>query len=557
MRMRLFSITALGFALATLSNAAGVTLTPNVKDGDSISGEFTFKIGVQSDSLVTSVEFYVAGDLRDTDDSTPYEFAIDTLNEPQGTLEVTFAAYNQAGESSKKTFKVKIDNGLDKGAAFHVDKGMDAMRDSKWDEAVWEARVALKVDPNNNAAKILMARANLGKGVLDLAEKYAEDAATAQPDSLDVMNLLSVVNLHKAFNTYSRGGDKAEAVSAIRSAMVRSAEMRRKVLVNAVETFGAVTDANRLAYCDVLIQAGRYAAVVSELDPMFRKDMKNNDVANRLVYALIRNGRFKQAAQVLENIRKYGSQDGYGFALRACFNAYLGETQAALDAEKEAILDDPTGIGVKTGQAYLALRRVDTKTAANVLTALSNTQGHDPVVNTSMSALAFMVGDFDMSRDRFQTALLAEPACYDMLVERANQSIWFSMRTDLSDDADYAKRQRALASAFLDAALAARPESFEALTGLSVLALLDGRKDDAVRLSKAAVGAGPEYAAAQWAYCAALFEANRNDEAKAAAKKAASLDSKGLEGLPYPTAKSAWQYFYSKGRIPYLLAPGK
>lgn len=556
MRMRLLTFTAIGLALASVANAA-VTVTPNVKDGDTISGEFTFKVGVESESLVTSVEFYVAGDLRDTDDSTPYEFTVDTLNEQQGTLEVTFAAYNQKGESAKKTLKVKIDNGLDKGAAFHIEQGMDALRNSKWDDATNSARIALKIDPNNNSARVLMARANLGKGVLDLAEKYAEDAAAAQPDDLDVMNLLTAVNLSKAFNTYSRGGDKAEAVAAIKSAMVKAAETRRKILTASIDSFGAVTDANRLAYCDLLIQAGRYSSVISELDGLFRKDMKNNDVANRLIYAEIRSGRLKQAAQALENAKKYGAQDGYGFGLRACFNAYLGDTSAALEAEKEAILNDPTGLGVKTAQAYLALRRSDTKTAANVLTALSNSQGHDPVVNTSVSALAFMVGDYDLSRDRFQTALLAEPACYDMLVERANQAIWFSMRTDLADDADYAKRQRALAGAFLDAALAARPESFEALTGMSTLALLDGRKEDAVRFGKAATAAGPEYAAAQWAYCAALFDSSRNDEAKVAAKKAALLDPKGLEGLPYPTAQTAWQYFYVKGRVPYLLAPGK
>lgn len=194
MRMRLLTFTAIGLALASVANAA-VTVTPNVKDGDTISGEFTFKVGVESESLVTSVEFYVAGDLRDTDDSTPYEFTVDTLNEQQGTLEVTFAAYNQKGESAKKTLKVKIDNGLDKGAAFHIEQGMDALRNSKWDDATNSARIALKIDPNNNSARVLMARANLGKGVLDLAEKYAEDAAAAQPDDLDVMNLLTAVNL--------------------------------------------------------------------------------------------------------------------------------------------------------------------------------------------------------------------------------------------------------------------------------------------------------------------------------------------------------------------------
>ena len=211
---------------------------------------------------------------------------------------------------------------------------------------------------------------------------------------------------------------------------------------------------------------------------------------------------------------------------------------------------------MKTAQAYLALRRADTKTAANIMNSLSNSQGQSHVVNYNVSALAFFVADYDMSRDRFQTALLAEPTSYDTLIERANQSIWFSLRTDITDDADYAKRQRLLAGAFLEAALAARPESYEALTGLCCLAILDGRKEDAVKFGRAATSAGPEYASAQWAYCASLFDAKRSEEARAASKRAGVLDPKGLSGLPYPTGKSAWEYFYGKGRIPLLMAVG-
>lgn len=552
---RCFPILVLATAFST-SALAGVTLTPNVKNGDVVHGEFTFKVAVESESLVTSVEFYVGGDLRDTDDSTPYEFTIDTLSEAQGDFEVTMAAYNKAGESAKKTIKVKIDNGLDKGIDHQLEMGNDALTNSKWDDAIWAARVALKINATDNRARIMMARANLGKGIIDLAEKYADDAVTAEPNNPTALNLLSSVHLQKAFTTYSRGGDKAEAVATIKASLIKAAEIRRKVLDQAVDSFGAVTDANRLAYCDVLMADSRYAKVIEELEVLSRKDYKNNDVANRLLYAQIRAGRFSQAATTFENIRKYGAHDGYGFGLKACFQAYFNDTRAALESEKEAILDDPGSIGVKTAQAYLALHRADTKTAANIMNALVNAQGHSPVVNYDVSALAFMVADYDMSRLRFETALLAEPASYDMMIERANQSIWFSLRSDIQDDADYAKRQRQLAGAFLEAALAARPESFEALTGLCTLAMLDGRKEDAMKFGKAATAAGPQYAAAQWAYCAALFDGNRRDEAKAASKKAAALDPKGLEGLPYPTSRSAWEYFFGKGRMPWIMTLG-
>ncbi len=565
MRMRFVTLLALAGLMTSAANAS-ISMTPNVKDGDTISGEFTFTITVQSDSLVNSVEFYVGSDLRDSDESTPYEFKVDTLNETQGDFSVTFAAYNKGGESVKKTFKLKIDNGLDKGAAFHVSKGNDAITNSQWSTALYEARVALKIDANNNDARILMARANLGKGVLDLAEKYADDAVAAAPNDANALGVLSVVNLRKAFTAASVGGDKEEAVKRIQGSLVKAAATRKKVLDMAVDNFGTVTDANRLAYCDALIAAGRYSLVVGQLDTVLRKDLKNNDVANRLLYAEIRGGRFRQAAQLLENLRKFGSQDGYGYGLRACFEAYLGDMSGALDAEKEAILDDPTGMGVKTAQAYLALRRADTKTAGTILSALTNAEGQSPVVNYAMCALAFMTGDYETSRSHYETALLAEPADYDVLVEKGNQSLFFSLRTDLSgDDADYPKRQRALSRAFFEAALAARPESFEALTGLACVAMMDGRKDDAVKMAKAATAAGPEYAAAHWVYAAALFDtttgadpdtaAKIGDAAKAEVKKGESLDPNSLQGRPYPNSRSAWDYFYTHGRIPCLLGP--
>ena len=550
---------ASAIALSTTALAA-VTLTTNVKDGDTISGEFTFKVAVQSESLVTSVEFYVGTDLRDTDESTPYEFKVDTLKETQGTFEVTFAAYTKSGESAKKKITLKVDNGLENGIGAALDKGKEAIANGKWDDALFQARVALKIDANDNRARILMARANLGLGVMDIAERYAEDAVNAEPGNIEALDLYSVVNLKKAFASYARGGDKTEAITAMGTALSKAAETRRKSLDLSVDNFGKVDDSNRLAYCDTLMKAGSYGRVVSELDPLFKKDFKNNDIANRLLYAQIRAGRFTAALQTLESMRKYGSMDGFGYAMKACLMAYFGNTKEALDAEKEAILNDPTGLGVQTAQAFLALRRNDTKTATNIMTRLANSQGQAPVVNYGISALAFLVADYDQSRDRFQTAMLAEPASYDMLVERGNQTVYFALRTDIENDSKYGERQRLLAKTYFDAALAARPESFEALTGLCCVAMLDGRKSDAINMGRAAVAAGPDYAAAHWAYSAALYNAGGSDQvkelAKSEAQKASKLDTNGLDGKPYPTPKTAWDYFYGRGRVPWLLGPG-
>ncbi|MEZ5162384.1 MAG: Ig-like domain-containing protein [Fimbriimonadaceae bacterium] len=58
-----------------------MTMTTNLTDGQAIAGTFQFEVRVQSEALVTNVEFYVGDDLRSTDSSTPYNFMLDTLEE--------------------------------------------------------------------------------------------------------------------------------------------------------------------------------------------------------------------------------------------------------------------------------------------------------------------------------------------------------------------------------------------------------------------------------------------------------------------------------------------
>ncbi|MEJ5170379.1 MAG: Ig-like domain-containing protein, partial [Fimbriimonadales bacterium] len=69
-----------------------VQISLNIADGDTIDAVRTIRVRVTAEDPVTQVEFYVGDDLRDTDSSTPYEFKIDPLDEPEGDLSLTFAA---------------------------------------------------------------------------------------------------------------------------------------------------------------------------------------------------------------------------------------------------------------------------------------------------------------------------------------------------------------------------------------------------------------------------------------------------------------------------------
>ena len=141
-----------------------IDVSVNVKPSEAISGVRQFRVVVTAPDPVTQVEFYVGSELRDSDSSIPYEFKLDTIDEKDGSLPLTFAAYTTKGDSTKKIVTVKVDNGVGLGADVHVNKGIEALQDSKWDDAIDQARIAMKAAPNDNRARMIMARAYLGKG---------------------------------------------------------------------------------------------------------------------------------------------------------------------------------------------------------------------------------------------------------------------------------------------------------------------------------------------------------------------------------------------------------
>jgi tetratricopeptide (TPR) repeat protein len=561
-----------------------VEIDLNVKDGDTIAGEVQFKVTVKADSAVNQVEYYVGDDLRDTDSSTPYEFKLDTLdaNQPEGEIKLTFAAYTTEGESAKKILKLKIDNGLAKGCEFYVSQGTDFVVNSKFDEALLSGRKALKAKPGDNAARLLMARAYLGKGVLDSAQRYAEDVAAADPKDYGAQELLSGINLRRAFTTFNRGGDKAEILKSISVALKAAVEARKKALETRVDVFGTVTPENLTKYADVCIAAGRYSAAISALAPVFRKDERQTAVANRLIYSQMRAGRYKDSGESLAAYGKRGQMDAYGFALLAIQRAMDGEEELSDEAMKEAILNDSQDLGVRTAQAYIALKRGKVNVLSKIAEELGKDSSERPEVNYYLASVFNSLNRYEEGTARFERAVLAEPMYYDVYVARGNDALAIAVKGRVKKEE--IAFQYDVAKMFYETALVARPESVEALTGL---ALVNGflKKDaDCVKFAQAAIAAGPSYPAAYYTLALALSnveatvrasamvaerEQRREDakelyaqagklhrDAYAAKDKAGEFDKAYLQGMGLtPTVADAYNYFAKHGKLPLLTPP--
>lgn len=563
----------IAFALVAISAAQKPTMTVNVKDGDVITGEKKFTVRVQAKNPVTQVEFYVGSELRDSDASTPYEFTLDTLGEEDGTLKLKFAAYTTEGENVVQNLTVKVDNGVSKGLAYHLDHAKEMLAVSNWDAAITSGRIALKADPKSEQARLYLARAYMGKGVWDKAQKFAEDASMADPNNLQALELLSAINLNRAFSTLNRNGERADTIKQISDALKAAVTSRRKSLDQQIDNFGAVTDQNRLAYVDLAMRGGRYSLAIDQLASLFRKDFKNTEVGNRLAYAYLRSGRLADAREALDNMNRFGSPDAYTNALDAVYFIQVGQDDKANDSIRNALLDDPDNLGVKSAQAFIALKRNRSTVLAQLAKDLAANESQRSEVNYFVATLYNKLVMPD-ARKYYERAVLIEPTNYDMYVEWGNYALGLGVSGRMDKKDSDAEVQ--YAQALFEAALIANPSSSQALTGLSLVSLYQNKLDDAVRYGRAAADAAPQYAAAHYAYAAAAsakasslrvlnttspeIKKQQDDLTKTATNEnllAGKLDPIGLEGREIPKVGQAWIYFANGGRMIVLVPPGQ
>lgn len=549
--LRTFSM-AVGLCVAGLA-LADVELRSRTEDGATIMGDHRFRVTVTAGAGIREVEFYVGDDRKGSDSSTPYEFSLDTLEYGDGPLATRFVAYTTDGERGELKLTVRVDNGLAKGVDFHVARAKELLSESKWDEAMQAARVALKVKPGHAPARVLMARANLGKGVLDQAQRYVEDVLSGEPNNGEALTLLSAIRIQRAFSTLAREGtSRTEVLGQIRDSLVAAVEARNKVRLGALDNFGEVTDANRLQYADLAIMAGRYSLATNTLEPVFNRDERNLPVLNRLLYAMIRSDRIEDAVRTLARYKRNGELDAYGYALEAVLFARVGDTAKSDASLREAILSDGDLVGVKTTRAYLALRDNKNAVLGQIVSDLAAEQFR-PEVQYYLCALNHRLNRNVEARQYLERGLLAEPANQDLYLERANEAVLFAIRR-YATEADKAKEQYEIADVFVDAAIAAKPDSPVALAAKATVQMLLGNAAEGLRYAELAAKSGPTSPLAQYALAGGFAAAKRAPEGAGALRRSGQLDP-ALEGKSFPTPAQIWQYMDGKGRAPVITAP--
>ncbi len=523
-----------------------------VKSGDAISGEIQFRAVVQTDHPIQAVEFYVGDDLRESDSSTPYEFKLDTLGEEDGTIKVRFKAFTSEGQNAEKVLNLTIDNGISKGADYHVNKGMEYFTNGKFDDAITEGRIAQKADKNSLGARLLLANANLRKGSYDKAQKFAEDALEVDKNNRQAKEIIISLKVVQAFNAVSRTNeDRRDVIDSIRKGLSEAIKFRTSLLEGEVERLSGNKLSNE--YLDAAIRARRYSLVIDSVAPALKGSYKNNDFNNRLAYAYLMTNQVSKADELLRNVKKFGEYDGYTFALAAVVSVENGNDTMADDMIKEALLNAPDSLGLRTAQAYIALKRDKPRSLADAANSLVRDNDSRSEAYYFAAALSNRLKNVEVGRKYFEKAIRADAIDHDMYIEQGNEAIALGLTPGLnSKDKDYAFEY---ARALYDLALQCRPSSGQALAAVALVDIFQHKYKEAESYGEAATKAAPDYAAAWYLYAAALSV--RQQDARAALAKASALDARNLQGRAMPDANLAFRYFNTTGRTPVLSPPSR
>jgi hypothetical protein len=557
--------------LAILLAPPKVDITVDAKNGEVVTGERVFRATVAAGGEeVTQVEFYVGTELRDNDNTTPYQFRIDSLAEADGPLKLKFKAYTADGKSGEKVITVTIDNGLSKGVQYHLDAGTSALSDGKPKDAITSGRIALKLDEKSVPARLILSRANLALGVFDQAQRFAEDALSLEPGNVGALDLLAAINLRRSFTTINRdGGDRRDTLEAIRTALRDAVQARRKSLDASVDKLPEPNPSNIVSYADTCLRASRYSLAIQALEPIVAADVTNTGLADRLAYAQVRLGRYSDASKTLATLKRFTTPSAYGYALLAILADIDGNKAASDDAIKQGLLSDADSLGLKTAQASIALRNDKTNSLVGIVNDLNSIASQRTEVAFYLFAANAELRRFEPARKAFGECVLAEPANYDAYIERGNFALALADKTKDATEKGYFYDT---ARAYYETALVARPESAEALAGLVVVNLFQNKTVAAVTFGEAAVKAGPGSAVAQFALSAAYSK--RASEATRAAngalspevtrlttlaeqanKAAGKLDQRNLEGRGIPREGDVLKYLSTFGRVPVLTLP--
>ena len=168
---------------------ADIKLTLDTKDGASISDIAKIVARAESADNIDKVEFYVDDQLRFTAPSVPYAFVWDTIPDKEGMHTLAITAFDSNGQTKKLSIKLTIDNELALGGDALAQKADDALKARDIPTVMKYARRALKAEPGNAGASLVLARMYANDSDWEKAVTTLEKSKDAGSNAKTMLNL--------------------------------------------------------------------------------------------------------------------------------------------------------------------------------------------------------------------------------------------------------------------------------------------------------------------------------------------------------------------------------
>ena len=285
-----------GFLTISIPVFAAPTVRFDLKEGAKLSDMTTIVARVTSNVDVRKVEFYLDDKLVNTDTSTPYTLELDTLELTEGTHTLKATAFDLKGKTSA-TITVQVDNELSKGADYHSDQAMAALKDQDVEKAARHARRALKIAPTNLRAARALAQIHRQKRELPQAIAVLEAASISDSD---IETRTDLVALYVARAGTSDSSEEFAQWSTKAAAAYTKLLAARQAALAASGT----GEEGAIQRGDVAFAMRDWASAVKEYQKCGLKDDAPLECVHRMIAAYISGGRDKDARYQINSLKR-------------------------------------------------------------------------------------------------------------------------------------------------------------------------------------------------------------------------------------------------------------
>jgi tetratricopeptide (TPR) repeat protein len=333
--------------LLPLAAAAAQTVRFDVKEGAKLSDVATIVARVTSNVDVDKVEFYVDGKLVATDTSTPYTLDLDTLELTEGSHTVMATAFDTKGKAST-TVTVQVDNELSKGAEYHADQSMAALKEQDLEKATRYARRALKIAPTNvRAARAL---AGIHRQKREIPQAIAVLEAANIPDT-EVEARADLVALYVARAGTSDSSEEFAQWSAKASDAYIKLQTGRQAALSASGT----GEEGAAARGDVAYAMRDWDNAVKEYQKVSLRDDSPLENVHRLILAYLNAGRDREARYQINALKRSKRADEVTRAVEGFLFLRERDFQKAKEAVAEGVDNNVVPALIVGGYAELGL----------------------------------------------------------------------------------------------------------------------------------------------------------------------------------------------------------